>query len=181
MRRTPFPARKTPMGRGKGVSDRAFAHNALAHDFAEWIDTGGDAMAAVEVTLPSGPRADVVVVRGNFADWHIIDVKVTRADLLRDVNDEKWRAYRPYCHRFSFAGGVDCRASVDDLPTDVGYFQLRSNGMWTEVSRARSRRYNYGPQSFGFHVDDRLYRAFAEALPARSPRTPKGFRSKRAV
>lgn len=65
-----------------------------------------DIVAAPEVSLGSGRRADLMAVdaRGQIT---IVEIKVSRADLLGDA---KWRDYLQHCDRFYWAvpAGFDC-------------------------------------------------------------------------
>lgn len=66
-----------------------------------------DCVALAEVPLENGRRADLMAIdaRGNIV---IVEIKVSRADLLGDA---KWPEYLPYCDRFFWAvpGGFDLR------------------------------------------------------------------------
>jgi hypothetical protein len=59
----------------------------------------GDMFAICEVPLPNGRRADMVAIdpRGQIV---IVEIKVTRADLL---GDGKWCDYLDYCDLFYWA------------------------------------------------------------------------------
>ena len=59
----------------------------------------GDMFAICEVTLPNGRRADMVAIdpKGQIV---IVEIKVTRADLL---GDGKWCDYLDYCDLFYWA------------------------------------------------------------------------------
>lgn len=65
-----------------------------------------DILAAAEVSLGSGRRADLMGIdaRGTIT---IVEIKVSRADLL---GDGKWRDYWQHCDRFFWAvpAGFDC-------------------------------------------------------------------------
>jgi hypothetical protein len=79
-----------------------------------------DIVAAPEVALGSGRRADLMAVdaRGQIT---IVEIKVSRADLLGDA---KWRDYLQHCDRFYWAvpAGFDCAPFdwPDMLPERAG-------------------------------------------------------------
>ncbi len=78
-----------------------------------------DWFAMCEVPLPNGRRADVVAIdpKGHLA---IVEIKVSRADLL---GDDKWRDYLAYCDRFYWAVPQSLSALLDDahfLPDEAG-------------------------------------------------------------
>jgi len=79
-----------------------------------------DIVAAPEVALGSGRRADLMAVdaRGQIT---IVEIKVSRADLLGDA---KWRDYLQHCDRFFWAvpAGFDCSPFdwPDMLPERAG-------------------------------------------------------------
>jgi hypothetical protein len=79
-----------------------------------------DIVAAPEVALASGRRADLMAIdaRGMIT---IVEIKVSRADLLGDA---KWRDYLQHCDRFYWAvpAGFDCTPFdwPDMLPERAG-------------------------------------------------------------
>lgn len=79
-----------------------------------------DIVAAPEVALGSGRRADLMAIdaRGQIT---IVEIKVSRADLLGDA---KWRDYLQHCDRFFWAvpAGFDCSPFdwPDMLPERAG-------------------------------------------------------------
>jgi hypothetical protein len=58
-----------------------------------------DMFALCEVPLPNGRRADMMAVDA-AGMWTIVEIKVSRADLL---GDRKWQEYLDYCDRFFWA------------------------------------------------------------------------------
>ena len=58
-----------------------------------------DWFALCEVPLPNGRRADMMAI-GPKGDLIIVEIKVSRADLL---GDGKWTDYLDYCDRFYWA------------------------------------------------------------------------------
>lgn len=58
-----------------------------------------DRMALCEVSLGNGRRADIMAIDGR-GQITIVEIKVSRADLLGDV---KWPDYLDYCDRFYWA------------------------------------------------------------------------------
>lgn len=74
----------------------------------------------LEVPLPNGRRADVLAINGK-GDITIIEIKVTRSDLLADG---KWPDYLPWCDRFCWALPPTLDASLldgaDRLPDRCG-------------------------------------------------------------
>ena len=58
-----------------------------------------DLFALCEVPLPNGRRADMMAICGKGL-LTIVEIKVSRADLL---GDQKWPEYLAYCDRFFWA------------------------------------------------------------------------------
>lgn len=68
----------------------------------------------VEFDLPNGRRADIFAVDG-AGRIHIVEIKVSLEDFLRDA---KWPEYGAYCDAFSFA--VPAGFPLDRLPAETG-------------------------------------------------------------
>ena len=66
-----------------------------------------DIVAIAEVPLAGGRRADLMAL-GPKGELVIVEIKVSRADLLGDA---KWTEYLPHCDRFFWAvpAGFDAR------------------------------------------------------------------------
>lgn len=84
-------------------------------------------------------RVDVVAVfphRYARRDLRAYEVKVTRADFLRDVGTEKWRRYREVFQRVFFAvpAGLISKAEV---PAEAGLITRGDNG-WSVAKAAQS-------------------------------------------
>lgn len=79
-----------------------------------------DIVAAPEVALGSGRRADLMAIDAH-GQITIVEIKVSRADLLGDA---KWRDYLQHCDRFFWAvpAGFDCAPFdwPDMLPDRAG-------------------------------------------------------------
>lgn len=78
-----------------------------------------DLFSMCEVPLPNGRRADMMAI-GPKGDLTIVEIKVSRADLL---GDQKWTDYLDYCDRFFWAVPQALAAILDEerfLPTDAG-------------------------------------------------------------
>lgn len=78
-----------------------------------------DLFAMCEVPLPNGRRADLMAV-GPKGELTIIEIKVSRADLL---SDQKWTDYLDYCDRFFWAVPHALAPLLDEerfLPADAG-------------------------------------------------------------
>lgn len=78
-----------------------------------------DLFAICEVPLPNGRRADMMAIdaRGHLT---IVEIKVSRADLLGDI---KWTDYLDYCDRFFWAVPSSLAVHLDEdrfLPGEAG-------------------------------------------------------------
>ncbi len=71
-----------------------------------------DLLSLTEVPLPNGRRADVMALSPK-GEITIVEIKVSRADLL---GDGKWREYRDYCDRYFWAVPQGFELSLFDLP-----------------------------------------------------------------
>lgn len=69
---------------------------------------------AVEITLRSGRRADILAI-GPTSEILIVEVKSSVADFQAD---KKWTEYREYCERLLFA--VDENFPAELIPPNVG-------------------------------------------------------------
>jgi len=67
--------------------------------------------------------ADVVNIRPSFTRFcvDIFEVKVSRADLMKDIKTEKYKKYLPFCHRFYYAceSGI-CKTA--EIPPECGLY-----------------------------------------------------------
>lgn len=75
--------------------------------------------AMCEVPLPNGRRADLMAI-GSRGELTIVEIKVSRADLL---GDQKWVDYLDYCDRFFWAVPQPLAPLLDDprfMPCDAG-------------------------------------------------------------
>lgn len=90
-------------------------HKELQHIAMTWLYNAGY-VAAAEVTLPNGQRADVIGY--NDSETIIIEVKASGIDYYRD---QKWRNYLPYCNKFFFL--LDFH--IPNHEKDAGYLQLK--------------------------------------------------------
>lgn len=83
-----------------------------------------------EFTLATGRRADVFGVNDSGLIW-IIEIKSSLEDYRAD---QKWREYRDYCDRFSFAIPLTMDAGV--IPEEAGLVLADQYG--AEIIRATS-------------------------------------------
>jgi hypothetical protein len=65
--------------------------------------------------------ADVVTVKPAYTRFSmsIFEIKVSRADYLKDVRSGKWEGYLDHCHRFYFAVPVGL-VRLDEIPLEAG-------------------------------------------------------------
>lgn len=102
-----------------GGADRAAA---IVH---AWLLTRSDGPWRVhhEVTLPGqeSSRADIWALRVSWSrleSW-IFEVKVSRSDFRKDVDQGKYRKYLPHCSRFFWAVPKDL-VKKDEVPEGTG-------------------------------------------------------------
>ncbi len=119
-----------------------WGHAALADDLVEHYRLPGFHLYR-EVGLGSWSSEGLADVLGVFTSWTrplptIYEVKVTRSDLMRDLRDEKWRKYLPWCERLYFAVPSGLITSVK-LPREVGIIERMPEGQWILSRRTQIR------------------------------------------
>lgn len=92
------------------------------------------------VQLSCAQIADVVEVKKSFTQFclSIFEVKVNRADFLKDLRSGKWRGYLDHCHRFYFAAPSGIIAK-DEVPFEAGLV-VRGPSSWQFKKSAPRRR-----------------------------------------
>lgn len=101
-----------PEGALKTVS-RPATTQAITRGVQRLLRTTGRTSLA-EVSLPSGRRADLMVMGADGEIW-IVEIKSSIEDFLAD---RKWPDYRAHCDKLFFAVDVDMPAGR--LPIDAG-------------------------------------------------------------
>lgn len=84
-------------------------------------------------------KADVVRVRPSYTRFcvDIFEVKVKRADFLKEIRTAKWKGYLDHCHRFYFAslsGVID----KEEVPDECGLI-VRGQRGWKIIKLAKKR------------------------------------------
>lgn len=84
-------------------------------------------------------KADVVRVRPSYTRFciDIFEIKVKRADFLKEIRTAKWKGYLEYCHRFYFAslsGVID----KEEVPDECG-LMVRGPKGWKIIKGAKKR------------------------------------------
>lgn len=115
----------------------SWTHNALASDLAGHL-CGEHRCVWENLQLgPSGSiRPDVYTLEKSFAYPAPVayEVKISRADLLRDLSAGKWIAYRSVATAVYFAIPVGL-ARRNEFPAGVGIYQRSETG-WSALRRA---------------------------------------------
>lgn len=123
------------------AADHKWRHDALAVDLARKLRNDGKAWTWLNATIGawSGPRPDIMAFpryRYDLPQIHAYEIKVSRADMLSDLNSDKWRKYLEHCQSVTFAmpHGI---ATKDDIPPECGVM-FRTGRGWRTERRARN-------------------------------------------
>lgn len=100
-----------------------------------------------------GGILDVATMRLSWSKPRITgyEVKVTRADFLRDTRAEKWRHYLPSVERLYFAVPYGL-VELSEVPAECGLLVRNTNGWYTRRKPPVRR------------VEDRFHRLFVQAM-----------------
>lgn len=84
-------------------------------------------------------KADVVRIRPSYTRFcvDIFEVKVKRADFLKEIRTAKWKGYLEHCHRLYFAslsGVIDKK----EIPDECGLI-VRGQKGWKTIKLAKKR------------------------------------------
>jgi hypothetical protein len=118
-----------------------WGHNPLASDLARRLRNDGKCWTWENATIGawSGPRPDVM----SFPRWrydlpqiHAYEIKVSRSDLLSDLNSEKWRKYLEHCQSVTFAMPHGL-AKKEEIPAECGVM-FRTGRGWRTERRAQN-------------------------------------------
>ena len=95
-------------------------------------------------------RLDALAIRPSWTQPRLTgyEVKVTRSDFLRD---EKWDAYLPLTHQFSFACPWDL-IQPEELTTDVGLYWVSPEGRIKQVRKPVLRPMRELPTALLYYV-----------------------------
>lgn len=96
------------------------------------------ALDELELNGPRSPRIDLLVVRAwgggkRGHERHAVEVKVSRADLRRELTSGKWQPWALTAHRFYLAVPADLSLDGIELPDRWGLLTVTDRG----VKRAR--------------------------------------------
>lgn len=118
----------------KGVDP--WSHDALAADLGRWLKAGADHWVWLNAALGewTGARPDVMAYRRFRYNTPIVrafECKVSRSDLLSDLNKEKWRSYLEHCRSVTFImpSGL-CKK--EEIPAECGVMFRSARGWRTE-------------------------------------------------
>lgn len=124
----------------------AWNHDALAADLGRWLKAGAEHWVWLNCALGEwgGKRPDIMAYRRYRYNNPVIrayECKVSRADLLSDLNSEKWRAYLEHCRSVTFImpSGL-CKK--EEIPAECGVM-FRSGRGW----RTERRPQDIGPEA----------------------------------
>lgn len=113
-----------------------WGHDALAADLARKLRNDGKCWTWLNATIGawSGPRPDIMAFPRYRYDCPQIlayEIKVSRSDLLSDLNSGKWRKYQEHCQSVTFAmpHGI---AKADEIPVECGVMFHTGRGWRTE-------------------------------------------------
>lgn len=113
-------------------------HDELANDLARHLfGDGTERMVWTNMQMgPAGsPRPDVMAIDKSFSKFRVntYEVKVSVADLRRDLTAGKWQTYLPFSHAVWFAMPRGL-APIDMIPKACGVI-LRSDSGWRAARR----------------------------------------------
>lgn len=113
-----------------------WTHDGLALDLARKLMHGGKTWCWLNSTIGawSGPRPDIMSYRRYTYDTpqiHAFEIKVSRSDLLSDLNAGKWRSYLEHCQSVTFAMPHGFATKVD-IPAECGVMFRTGRGWRTE-------------------------------------------------
>lgn len=113
-----------------------WGHDALAEDLASHLTKDGKAFAWTNIELPGcdGGRPDVLVFprwRYHSPTLNAFEVKVSVADLERDLKAGKWSKYLGACSSVTFAMPTGL-AKAADLPPGFGVMYRSERGWRTQ-------------------------------------------------
>ena len=118
-----------------------WGHNALASELAKRLRNDGKNWTWENLTVGawSGPRPDVMAFprwRYDLPQIHAYEIKVSRSDLMSDLNSEKWRKYLEHCQSVTFAMPHGL-AKKDEIPAECGVM-FRTGRGWRTERRAQN-------------------------------------------
>jgi hypothetical protein len=113
-----------------------WGHDALAADLAKRLRNDGKNWTWLNTTIGawSGPRPDIMAFprwRYDLPQIHAYEIKVSRSDLLSDLNSEKWRKYLEHCQSVTFVMPHGL-ATKDEIPSECGVMLRTGRGWRTE-------------------------------------------------
>lgn len=113
-----------------------WGHDALAADLARRLRDDGKVWTWLNATIGawSGPRPDIMAFpryRYDNPQIHAYEIKVSRSDMLSDLNSGKWRKYLEHCQSVTFAMPHGL-ATKDEIPAECGVMFRTGRGWRTE-------------------------------------------------
>lgn len=125
-----------------------WTHDALATDLADHLRGGTDTIVweNMQLGMSGSARPDVFRLARSFAHPKptVYEVKVSRADFLRDVGAGKWNAYFDFAETVYFAAPAGMLSKAD-IPSEAGLYVRGPDG-WRAAKAARPRRLDTIPQ-----------------------------------
>lgn len=121
--------------------ENIWGHNALASDLARKLRNDGKSWTWENATIGawSGPRPDVMAFprwRYDLPQIHAYEIKISRSDLLSDLNSDKWRKYLEHCQSVTFAMPHGL-AKKEEIPAECGVM-FRTGRGWRTERRAQN-------------------------------------------
>lgn len=113
-----------------------WGHDALAADLARKLRHDGKSWTWLNATIGawSGPRPDIMAFpryRYDIPQIHAYEIKVSRSDMLSDLNSGKWRKYLEHCQSVTFAMPHGM-ATKEEIPAECGVMFRTGRGWRTE-------------------------------------------------
>jgi len=121
------------------VSEPVWNHDALARDLAQHLSGASDRMLWLDVQLGprASPRPDVYSIAKSYVhpNPRAYEVKISRADFLRDTGAGKWTNYLKFAGAIYFAAPAGMLKPAD-LPAGCGLI-VRGEEHWRAVRAPR--------------------------------------------
>lgn len=115
------------------MSTKTWGHDELANDLASHLRGNTDSVVWTDMQLgPAGsPRPDVYAIQKTYTKLAAtaFEVKVSAADLQRDLNAGKWSSYAKYATTVVFALPAHLAGKAELIPSTCGII-VRSDAGW---------------------------------------------------
>lgn len=127
---------------------KTWTHDDLGSDLADHLRGGADSLVweNMQLGMSGSARPDVFTMARSFVNPRpvVYEVKVSRADFLRDVGAGKWLAYFDFATAVYFAVPAGLIAK-GDVPPEAGLYVRGPEG-WRALKAARPRRLEAIPE-----------------------------------